>query len=70
MATAVIMVAAKLDPFGLWVPVRPLRKSALGRVARLAALLVGSTLSGRTNVNRAWCTSKTSRYAFPVMGTP
>jgi hypothetical protein len=43
VATTVIIVPTKQEPSGLWVPKLPLRQSTSGRMARSAALCVGST---------------------------
>jgi hypothetical protein len=43
VATTVIIASTNLEPSALWVPKMPLRQSTPGRIARSAALFVGST---------------------------
>jgi predicted ATPase len=45
MATTVISASTQRQPSALWVPKLPLRQRSPGRIARSAALLVGSTSS-------------------------
>jgi hypothetical protein len=47
------------------VPKLPLRQSTLGRMARSAALFVGSTSGWRTKVHNAWRSVRIARQARP-----
>jgi hypothetical protein len=70
VATTVIIASTHRDPAALWVPKRPVRHKTPGRIARSAALVVGSTPSTRPKVPRASDTLRISRQTPSVFTTP
>ena len=68
--TTVSMLSTNREPAALCVPKRPLRHNTPGRIARSAALVVGSTPATCTKVHNAWRRFRMSRHVPAVLGPP